>query len=111
MPGLVVIKSNAQLDTEEQEAQAARDADLRQQTPVLSGLSAYVRRCWESARDAKQQIEDKMLRALRQRNGEYEPDKLSAIRAEGGSEIFMMLTATKCRGAESWRRDIPARRS
>lgn len=106
MAGLVVIKSNTQLDIEEQQAQAARDADARQQAPVLSGLSAYVRRCWESARDAKQPIEDKMLRALRQRNGEYEPDKLAAIRAEGGSEIFMMLTATKCRGAESWLRDI-----
>lgn len=106
MPGLVIVKTNSELDAEAQAAQAARDAELRQQTPVLTGLAAYVRRCWEAARDAKQPIERKMLKALRQRNGEYEPDKLAAIRADGGSEIFMMVTATKCRGAESWLRDI-----
>jgi hypothetical protein len=106
MPGLIIVKTNSELDADAREAQAARDADLRQQAPVLTGLAAYVRRCWEAARDAKLPIENKMLRALRQRNGEYEPDKLAAIRSESGSEIFMMVTATKCRGAESWLRDI-----
>lgn len=106
MPGLVVIKSGSQLDADDARAQEARDAELRQQIPVLTGLAAHVRRCWEAARDAKQPIERKMLKALRQRSGEYEPDKLAAIQEEGGSEIFMMVTATKCRGAESWLRDI-----
>ena len=32
------------------------------------------------------------MQALRQRNGEYEGDKLAAIQAQGGSEIYMMLT-------------------
>jgi hypothetical protein len=106
MPGLVVIKSGSQLDADDARAQEARDAELRQQIPVLTGLAAHVRRCWEAARDAKQPIETKMLKALRQRSGEYEPDKLAAINEEGGSAIFMMVTATKCRGAESWLRDI-----
>lgn len=106
MAGLVVVKSNTQLDAEDADAQRRRDTELRQQIPVLSGLAGHVRKCWESARDAKQPIERGMLRALRQRTGEYEPDKLSEIRKAGGSEIFMMLTETKCRGAESWLRDI-----
>ena len=106
MAGLVIIKSNSQLDAEDAAAQAAQDAAKVQQSPVLTGLAAHVRKCWEAARDAKQPIERKMLRALRQRNGEYEPDKLDDIRKTGGSEIFMMLTETKCRGAESWLRDV-----
>ena len=106
MPGLLVVKSNTQLDAEDAAVQATRDAELRQQIPVLSGLAGHVRKCWESARDAKQPIERDMLKALRQRTGEYEPDKLAEIRKTGGSEIFMMLTETKCRGAESWLRDI-----
>lgn len=106
MAGLVIIKSNSQLDAEDAAKQAADAAALRQQIPVLSGLASHVRNCWEAARDAKQPIERKMLKALRQRTGEYEPDKLAEIRKSGGSEIFMMLTETKCRGAESWLRDI-----
>jgi hypothetical protein len=47
-----------------------------------------------------------MLKAMRQRNGEYEADKLTAIRHQGGSEVYMMLTEVKCRAAESWLRDI-----
>jgi hypothetical protein len=106
MAGLVIVKSNAQLDADSAAEQAVRDADARQQIPVLGGLASHVRKCWEAARDAKQPIERQMLKALRQRTGEYEPDKINEIRKTGGSEIFMMLTETKCRGAESWLRDI-----
>lgn len=106
MAGLVVIKSNSQLDAEAAAKDSANAAMLRQQIPILTGLAKHVRTCWEAARDAKQPIERKMLKALRQRTGEYEPEKLNEIRKSGGSEIFMMLTETKCRGAESWLRDI-----
>ena len=47
-----------------------------------------------------------MLRGLRQRNGEYEADKLNQIKQQGGSDIYMMITEVKCRAAESWLRDI-----
>jgi hypothetical protein len=47
-----------------------------------------------------------MVEALRQREGEYSPDKLHAIREHGGSEIYMMLTNAKCRAAEAWIRDV-----
>jgi hypothetical protein len=55
---------------------------------------------------AKRPIEQKMLSAMRQRAGEYEPSKLNAIHSQGGSEIYMMITEVKCRAAESWLRDI-----
>ncbi len=106
MVGLVTIKNNAQLDADAKAAEDQRVLAAQQSAPHIVGLASYVRRCWEDARDAKQPIETKMLKALRQRIGEYEPEKLAAIKQAGGSEIYMMITETKCRGAESWLRDI-----
>lgn len=107
MAGLLNIQSNSTLMAREaEEAAAAKAALERQQTPMLTSLASHVRKCWEEARDAKRPIEQTMLRSLRQRKGEYEPAKLAAIKESGGSEIFMMVTETKCRGAESWLRDI-----
>lgn len=99
------VVSNDDLDRQEQDAaeQALQD---RQNEPYILGLSGYIRACWDVAQQAKKPIEDKMLIALRQRNGEYEADKLQQIRAQGGSEAYMMITEVKCRAAESWLRDI-----
>lgn len=99
------VVDNTTLLKQEQE-EADRQLAERQNSPVMLGLTAYIRQCWDAARIAKNPIEDIMLRALRQRNGEYEPDKLSQIRKQGGSEVFMMVTEVKCRAAESWLRDI-----
>tara|TARA_A100001388_G_scaffold141359_1_gene104827 strand:- start:1380 stop:3434 length:2055 start_codon:yes stop_codon:yes gene_type:complete len=105
--GLLKIVGNAELVTKE-EAEAAKRAELeaRQNEPYILGLASHIRECWEAAKQAKDPIELTMLKALRQRNGEYEPDKLAAIQAQGGSDLYMMLTEVKCRGAESWLRDI-----
>jgi hypothetical protein len=98
--------SGEQLDKMAAEEQARKEAQERQNTPVVSRLAAYVRSCWEPARIAKMPIETRMLKAKRQRNGEYEADKLAAIQASGGSTVFMPITEVKCRAAESWIRDI-----
>ena len=83
-----------------------RDAELRQQQPVIQSLASHVRKAWESARVAKQQVvEQRLLRNLRQRRGDYEPDLLAEIKKAGGSEIYMMLTSNKCRAASAWLRD------
>jgi hypothetical protein len=107
MAGLTFLRvvSNADLAKQEQEA-TARALQERQNQPVILGLAGYLRQCWDVARLAKRPIEYKMLSAMRQRNGEYEADKLQQIRAQGGSEIYMMITEVKCRAAESWLRDI-----
>lgn len=105
--GLSVLRvvSNDELVRREKEAIASELA-ARQNTPLMLGLASHLKMCWEAAKDAKSTIETKMLKALRQRNGEYEPDKLAAIRKQGGSEVYMMITEVKCRAAESWLRDI-----
>lgn len=105
-PTIMRAFSGEQLDKLAAEEQAKRDAQERQAGPIVSRLAAYVRSCWEPARYAKEPIEKRIISAKRQRNGEYEPDKIAAIRATGGSDVFMPITEVKCRAAESWVRDI-----
>lgn len=107
MAGLTILRvvNNETLARAEQE-RIDRELQARQNTPLILGLTAYLRECWDAARIAKKPIEDIMMRALRQRNGEYEADKLAQIRNQGGSEVYMMVTEVKCRAAESWLRDI-----
>jgi len=106
MAGLEFLRvvSNDEINRREQERYAS--VAERQAEPLITGLAAYLRKCWDAARIAKQPIHDEMLEALRQRNGEYSGSKLSEIRKQGGSEVFMMITEVKCRAAESWLRDI-----
>ena len=108
MVGLSVLRvvDNATLVEEEKKAALEKELDERQSDPLFQGLLSYLRECWDAARMAKKPIEDIMLRAMRQRNGEYEADKLRNIQDQGGSDIYMMLTEVKCRAAESWLRDI-----
>lgn len=77
-----------------------------QPTPVISALSGYINKCWQAAKQAKQPIERQMLKSLRQRSGVYEADQLAAIRQMGGSEAYVLLTATKCRAATAWINDV-----
>jgi hypothetical protein len=107
MPGLTILRvvSNSEIERAEKERLDA-EVQARQNSDLILGLSAYMRECWDAARIAKDPINDLMLKAMRQRNGEYEADKLQAIRKQGGSEVYMMLTEVKCRAAESWLRDI-----
>ena len=53
-------------------------------------------------------IDDCMIASLRQRENEYDPGKIGAIKARGGSDVFMGLTNVKCCGAESWILDVLA---
>lgn len=107
MAGLSILRvvSNSDLAKAEQE-QRDKELAARQTSETMLGITGYLRQCWNAARIAKKPIESEMLQAMRQRNGEYEADKLNAIRKQGGSEVFMMITEVKCRAAESWLRDI-----
>ena len=99
--GILPVRSLSDVLAEEK-----REAELRQQQPHIQSLASYVRKCWTSARTAKQQtVEQRLLANLRQRRGEYQPDLLEDIRKRGGSEIYMMITSNKCRAASSWLRD------
>jgi len=107
MAGLTLLRvvGNEELARQERE-QVDRELQARQTDPFILGLTAYLRECWDAARIAKKPMEHIMLRAMRQRNGEYEANKLSQIKSQGGSEVYMMITEVKCRAAESWLRDI-----
>lgn len=100
--GLIVVKSNADLDKEEE----AKNAINVVPTEYETQLSRHIQSAWEVNRWAKEDHEDEMLACLRQRNGEYDPQTLRQIQDQGGSEIYMMLSATKIRACVSWVRDI-----
>ena len=97
---LIPVARSSDLERESQNRNTAMQAQ-----PVIQGLAAHARKRWDSARDAKRTIEERMLQCLRQRNGEYDPDKLADIKRQGGSEIYIQLTSVKCRAATSWLRD------
>ena len=73
---------------------------------LLSGLNGYVTSAWHAAREAKRDIQDRMLVCARQIKGEYSPTKLAEIKAFGGSEVFMGITEEKCRATKAWVKDI-----
>ncbi len=101
--GLISVKSNTEIEAERKERYAAANAP----TPsYINQLSSYIDKCWLRAKEAKEPVERQMLKNLRQRNGVYEASKLAAIQKMGGSQVYMMLTATKCRAAEAWINDV-----
>ena len=97
---LVPFKTAAQL---EDEARAA--SDKSQAKPIIQSLAAHVRERWEEAKDAKRDVEERMVDNLTRRRGQYDSQKLAQIRSFGGSEIFMGITSVKCRAACAWLRD------
>ncbi len=103
--GIINVVSNTELIEREEEAFRKASEDRQAQAHIL-GLAAYVRSCWNSAREAKAKIEEQMLRCLRAKLGKYDPAKLVQIEEYGQSPIYMMLIAEKCFHAESWIEDI-----
>lgn len=102
MQGLALVPVARASDLE---AQARRESTEQNQQPVIQGLAGQVKGRWSVAKEAKRELEDRMLQCLRQRQGDYDPDKLADIKRQGGSEIFIQLTSVKCRAATSWLRD------
>lgn len=99
---LIPVTSASQLELEDQ---ARKDADKRQNSQFIQALAAHAKKRWELVRDSRSAVEKRLSQCLRQRNGEYDPEKLADIRKQGGSEIYMNLTSVKTRGASSWLRD------
>ena len=100
---LLGIRSADDLDKEERQA---IELEVKGNDQVESALSAHISRAWEANKAIKIKIESNMLKNMRQRDGVYSPAKLQKIKEQGGSEIFMMITSTKCRAAAAWIRDI-----
>lgn len=84
-----------------------KQAEMTNNTPIIQGLAGHIRKCWTNARMAKQTtVEERLLKCLRQKRGEYDPEVLEEIKKVGGSAIYMNLSSVKARAAASWLRDV-----
>ena len=102
---MATVNGMALKSVAESEAEAKRRSDEMQNREYIQGLAAHVRRRWEVSKDSRQELEERMIECVRQRNGEYDPEILAEIQEQGGSDIFVQLTSVKCRAATSWLRD------
>jgi len=74
----------------------------------LDEVASHVANEFQINKDAKRRssIEDQITEASLQYNGEYSQSEKNIIASQGGSNLYMNITATKCRAAASWIRDI-----
>lgn len=99
--GILEIRSASQLVADEK-----AKAEEENSEAIIQGLAGHIRNCWEEAKRAKEEeIEQQMLKSLRQRNGEYDPDIYSQLKSQGSSAIYMLITSNKCRAGASWLRE------
>ena len=108
-PGFLRVVSPDDLaaqDRARDEAYANPGAD----SPRPDDLGGYIRQRWYSFRDHRNSnqnsINDRLLRAQRMFEGQYDPQKLMEIQRFGGSMVYSRLVAVKCRGATSLLRDV-----
>lgn len=97
----------APLATLQQRDDDAAAAEKRQSQPLITGIAGHIQKFWAMVRDAKKMsgIEERLLQNMRARRGEYDPDKLAAIREMGGADVYAGITSVKCRAAAGWIRD------
>jgi len=92
---------------EKMREEEARKKESEGEEQVQSSLSAYIRRVWERNRNSKDNVSKRLLNCLRARKGEYSPEQLAMIRAQGGADpVYYKITGTKSRAAASWIRDM-----
>jgi hypothetical protein len=109
--GLLRVISPAALNAQEQidmaeRARAKLEARLE---PAMDDLAAFIRRQFDTMKNHRNGASgwtNRLLSALRMFNGEYEPEKLTAIREYGGSEVYARIVAVKCRASSAMLRDI-----
>src|SRR3954468_17695927 len=110
--GLLRVVSNEQLDQHEAAVQAAKAIIDPPSASPATDLNAYIRAQWTVMRDHRNMamnggsINDRLLRAQRMYEGEYDPGKLSEIGKFGGSQVYARIVAGKCRMATSLLRDV-----
>ena len=106
--GLLRIVSNEELQAQEAEEAATRQAAELDQQAVEDQLASYIRSSMTDMRNFRNSegISDRLLEALRTYKGEYDQTTLNAIREFGGSEVYARVTSTKCRAATALLRDV-----
>ena len=106
--GMLKVQNNAEIDAAEDLQRRLNAAMEAQQKGEIAGIAKIVKDAWQTNRDYRQEsgVDERLIGALRQYNSRYPPNKLAAIREEGGTEMFMGLTKLKCRAGEAWARDV-----
>lgn len=106
--GLVKFGYNSEIQAEEDAYQQAKtDAEAEHSEIFISSLAAHINKEWERNRNHKTNgIQERLMACLRARTGEYDSKTKAAIEQMGGSDIFMNITATKCRAGAAWIKDI-----
>lgn len=83
------------------------EAERQNAKPYITNLAGHIRKQWDRMQSAKREnVEPRLLKCLRQRRGEYDPETQSQIKQQGGSSIYLMLSSNKARAASSWIRDV-----
>ena len=107
-PGFLRVVSPAELDQQDQADLARRSALNR--PPAPDDLSKYIRNRWHLFRNHRNTgnnpLNQRLLRAQRVFEGQYDPDKRNEILKFGGSIVYSRLVGVKCRGATSLLRDV-----
>ena len=103
MEGLLSLQTPEQVTAREREMAAVPSAV----TPNLSMLVGHIQNASNRNKRAREVVDRRLLNCLRRRKGVYSPAELSDFQAQGcASVIFMPISATKCRAAAAWIRDI-----
>jgi hypothetical protein len=102
--GLLTVKGNAQLDAEERLRK--QQAAMLEDKGVASDLASFIEDRYQEAWNAKRDITDEIMDAMRRREGIYSAEHLAEIKKQGGSEIFVQVTEVKCNAGEAWMGDV-----
>lgn len=94
--------SNQELD----EQAALADMPQVLSEDVGSALASRIKKQWDINQSTKRDVEEEMLRCLRQRKGDYDPEVRQDIQTIGGSDVYLNVSATIARTAASWIEDL-----
>jgi hypothetical protein len=95
---------NTRIDEMDLEKQA--QGNPASPTIPVDELARHVTHCWQAAKDAKQEITDRLIECRRRVKGEYDPEKLAAIQQFGSVEIYLKHTGLKKRAACAWIKEV-----
>jgi hypothetical protein len=102
----MTMKSLATTMAEDATAAAIARAKTAAEQPVVQGLVQMLHKHWSLAKQAKMGVEQGMLEAVRARGGRYSAEMEHLLSQQGGSQIYMMLFATKARQAKALLSDV-----
>ncbi len=109
--GVLQVMSPDELNASEAAANAqyAQEKDAASKPVDVQPLAGYIKGQFEifrNHRNTQSGWSERLLKALRTFNGQYDPTTLQEIKKFGGSEVYARVIAQKCRAASSLLRDI-----